>query len=60
MCRVGPDTTPELPIWIEFNHFAGYYYYDNHINMFSHVHVVGAGDVDYGLMGLIPIQLSKS
>jgi hypothetical protein len=55
MCRVGPDTSPEIPIWIPFNHFGGYYYYDKHINTFSHLHFVGGGVAEYGWLGLMPI-----
>ena len=46
-------------IWISFNHFGGYYYYDKHINVFSHLHMVGAGVADYGWLGVMPIQLPR-
>lgn len=59
MARVGPDTSNSLGIWIPFNHFGGYYYGDTYINVFSHVHMVGSGVVDYGWLGLFPISVPK-
>ncbi len=44
--RLGPDTSDaedSLPV---FNRYAGYHYFDTHINIFSHTHVFGAGVVD--------------
>lgn len=51
--RVGPDTTSS-PIDINYQHFSGYLYYDKIMRAFSHTHVVGAGAVDLGTIGLMP------
>jgi putative alpha-1,2-mannosidase len=47
MVRVGPDTALD-GYAIPFNHFGGYYYNDNEIRLFSHLHMVGSGVLDYG------------
>ena len=55
--RVGPDTSDTLDLPIVFSNYAGYHYTDNHINMFSHTHMFGAGIQDYGDVGLMPVQV---
>lgn len=47
-CRAGPDTYG--PLYIEFNHFGGYWMGDDQITAFSHTHLVGAGVGDWGNM----------
>lgn len=37
-------------------HFGGYHYNDTFIRCFSHTHLVGAGIVDYGNIGVMPIS----
>lgn len=52
--RLGPDTSLGLePIRLTFDDFAGYYYFNNHIECFSHTHVVGAGEGDFQNFGVI-------
>jgi len=60
MARVGPDTSNKYKVWLDFEHCGGYYYADTFINMFSHLHLVGAGVVDYGWLGVIPISINSS
>jgi hypothetical protein len=57
---LGPDTSNILKFWAYFHYFGGYYYRDTYINMFSHSHMVGAGGVDYGWVGIMPISVKKS
>ncbi|CAF4323610.1 unnamed protein product, partial [Adineta steineri] len=57
--RLGPDTSNTMDIPIIFNHLAGYHYSDSHINIFSHTHMFGAGVVDYGEVGIIPVQIDS-
>lgn len=57
MTRLSPDTSQGLEIWIAWEHTGGYYYGDSHIRMFSHLHTVGAGDIDYGTFGLFPMPV---
>lgn len=37
------------------NHYGGYYYYDEYIRRFTHTHLVGAGLIDYGNIGVMPV-----
>ena len=55
--RLGPDTSVLEDFPAQINHYAGYHYTDTHINIFSHTYVFGAGIVDYGIIGIIPIQV---
>ena len=54
--RVGPDTNDLEDGPTLINRYAGYHYSDTFINIFSHTHVFGAGIVDYGEVGIIPVQ----
>jgi putative alpha-1,2-mannosidase len=58
--RLGADTSNTEDIPVIFNHLAGYHYSDSHINIFSHTHVFGAGVVDYGEIGIIPVQVDNN
>ena len=64
MLRLGPDTTRVDPIlgefWSHLNRHAGYFGSDNAIRAFSHTHVQGAGDADYGNIGIMPARLNSS
>lgn len=68
--RLGPDTTDQtdgINIWLQFNHFGGYYYGasgleptnssdhngDTSISAFSHTHMVGPGIADWGSHGIM-------
>jgi putative alpha-1,2-mannosidase len=55
--RLGPDTSNTEDIPIDYNHYGGYHYPDTHINIFSHTHLFGAGVPDYGVVGIIPVQI---
>eukprot|EP00004_Rigifila_ramosa_P011900 TRINITY_DN2549_c0_g1_i1.p1 TRINITY_DN2549_c0_g1~~TRINITY_DN2549_c0_g1_i1.p1 ORF type:complete len:761 (+),score=153.82 TRINITY_DN2549_c0_g1_i1:22-2304(+) len=57
--RLGPDTSLD-GVWIEFNHFGGYYWRDTHIRAFSHTHFVGGGVADYGNIGIMPVSVPVS
>jgi putative alpha-1,2-mannosidase len=57
--RVGADTSNADDIPIVYNHFGGYHYPDTYINVFSHTHMVGAGVVDYGEVGIFPVQVDN-
>eukprot|EP01116_Phalansterium_solitarium_P000545 TRINITY_DN10357_c0_g1_i2.p1 TRINITY_DN10357_c0_g1~~TRINITY_DN10357_c0_g1_i2.p1 ORF type:complete len:745 (+),score=258.54 TRINITY_DN10357_c0_g1_i2:75-2309(+) len=52
--RLSPDTVYTDNVWLDFNHFGGYYYGDTHVRVFSHTHMVGSGAVDYGTVGVMP------
>ena len=56
--RLGGDTSNTLDIPIVFNHLGGYHYSDSYINLFSHTHMFGGGVVDYGEVGIMPIQVN--
>lgn len=57
--RLGPDTNNEKDSPDLINRYAGYHYSDSYINIFSHTHVFGAGVVDYGNVGLVPVQVEN-
>lgn len=58
--RVGPDTSDIEDGPTSINRYAGYHYPDTFINIFSHTHVFGAGIVDYGEVGIIPVQVKNN
>jgi putative alpha-1,2-mannosidase len=64
MLRLGPDTTRVDPVlgevWSHLNRHPGYFGSDNAIRAFSHTHVQGAGDADYGSIGLMPSRLDAA
>jgi len=39
---------------MNFQHYGGYSDADNHIRGFSHMHLVGAGVIDMGIIGVLP------
>ncbi|CAF3021170.1 unnamed protein product [Rotaria sp. Silwood2] len=57
--RLGPDTSDVEDSPALLNRYAGYRYSDTYINIFSHTHVFGAGIVDYGNVGVFPIQVDN-
>jgi putative alpha-1,2-mannosidase len=57
--RVGPDTMSSV-IDINYQHFSGYLYIDTIMRAFSHTHVVGAGVVDLGTIGLMPFHTRQN
>jgi predicted alpha-1,2-mannosidase len=54
MAKIGPDTTAPggAP---SFLHYAGYYYGDDTIQGFSHLHLHGTGATDYGVLTVMPL-----
>ncbi|CAF3410478.1 unnamed protein product [Rotaria socialis] len=57
--RLGPGTSNSEDSPAVINRYAGYHYYDSYINIFSHTHVFGAGIVDYGNVGIFPVQVNN-
>lgn len=55
LVKVGPDTSGELGT-VGFQHFSGYWYEDDAIQGFSHVHLHGTGATDGGVISLMPIE----
>jgi putative alpha-1,2-mannosidase len=59
--RLGPDTTPLIKqAYADFQHFGGYSDYDHGVRAFSHMHLVGAGDQDMGVYGVLPKKSTTS
>lgn len=55
--RLGPDTTPIVKkFYFEPHHFGGYSDMDYSIRAFSHMHLVGAGVADLGILGILPVK----
>src|SRR5581483_7831105 len=53
LVKVGPDTKGPWGT-INFLHCAGYWYGDDTIQGFSHVHLHGTGATDYGVLTVMP------
>ncbi len=53
MAKVGPDTSGPWGT-VNFLHYSGYWYGDNIIQGFSHLHLHGTGATDYGVLGVMP------
>lgn len=52
--RLGPDTNG--PIWLKWFHYNGYFWNDTIIRAFSHTHLQGAGEIDLGNFGVMPVR----
>lgn len=52
--RVGADTAGIDGLWESYSRTGGYRYNDVNIRLFSHTHMVGAGVVDLGTVGVMP------
>jgi len=52
MAKVGPETSGPYGT-TSFLHCSGYWYGDDTILGFSHLHLHGAGDQDYGVLGVM-------
>lgn len=60
MMRLGPDTTPPVQkFYTRFQHYGGYSDYDRYLRAFSHMHLVGAGVLDLGVLGVLPTEDRK-
>lgn len=60
LVKVGPDT---VGAWGDFNtpltlflHYSGYWYDDDKVAAFSHLHLHGTGATDYGVLGFMPLD----
>jgi predicted alpha-1,2-mannosidase len=53
MVKVGPDTTGKFGTLL-FLHFDGYWYDDDTVQGFSHLHLSGTGASDYGVLSVMP------
>ena len=54
MAKVGPETTGPYGT-VGFLHCSGYWYGDNTILGFSHLHLHGTGAQDYGVLAFMPV-----
>jgi hypothetical protein len=58
--RLGPDTTPLLKkFYFEPHHYGGYSDMDHAIRAISHMHLVGSGVADLGILGILPVRKQK-
>jgi predicted alpha-1,2-mannosidase len=53
MAKVGPETSGPYGV-ADFLHCSGYWYGDDTILGFSHLHLHGTGAQDYGVLGVMP------
>lgn len=53
LAKVGPDTKGPWGT-VNFLHFSGYWYNDDIIQGFSHLHLQGTGATDYGILSVMP------
>lgn len=53
MAKVGPDTSGPWGT-VNFLHYSGYWYGDDTIQGFSHLHLHGTGATDLGVLGVMP------
>ncbi len=54
LVKVGPDTNGPFGD-INFLHYSGYWFGDDTIRGFSHLHLHGTGATDYGVLSLMPV-----
>lgn len=54
LAKVGPDTRGPFGT-VRFLHFIGYWYGDDVIQGFSHLHLHGTGAPDYGVLSVMPL-----
>ncbi len=53
LVKVGPDTSGPWGT-VNFLHYTGYWYGDDSIQGFSHMHLSGTGATDYGVLAMMP------
>jgi predicted alpha-1,2-mannosidase len=53
LAKVGPDTG-SAGAYLDFLHFSGYWWGDDRVRGFSHLHLHGTGATDYGVLGVMP------
>ena len=54
LAKVGPDTSGPFGT-VRFIHYSGYWYGDDTIQGFSHLHLHGTGATDYGVLSVMPL-----
>ena len=55
LAKVGPDTKGPWGT-VGFLHFSGYWYGDDIVQGFSHLHLHGTGANDYGVLAVMPVD----
>jgi predicted alpha-1,2-mannosidase len=55
LAKVGPDTKGPWGT-VGFLHFSGYWYGDDIVQGFSHLHLHGTGATDYGVLSVMPLD----
>lgn len=55
LAKVGPDTKGPWGT-VNFLHYSGYWYGDDTVQGFSHMHLHGTGATDYGVLGVMPLD----
>lgn len=55
LVKVGPDTKGPFGT-VNFLHYSGYYWADDRIQGFSHLHLHGTGATDYGVLTVMPLD----
>ena len=55
LAKVGPDTSGQQFGTVRFLHYDGYWYGDDTIQGFSHLHLHGTGASDYGVLSVMPV-----
>lgn len=53
LVKLGPDTSGLFGT-INFQHYSGYWYGDDTVESFSHLHLHGAGVADHGVLAVMP------
>lgn len=54
LAKVGPDTRGPFGT-VRFLHYSGYWYGDDIVQGFSHLHLHGTGACDYGVLAVMPL-----
>ena len=53
LVKLGPDTSGDFGT-VAFQHFSGYFFDDDTIEQFTHLHLHGAGASDFGVLAVMP------
>ena len=55
LVKLGPDTRGAWGT-VRFLHYSGYWYDDDYVQGFSHMHLHGTGACDYGVLTVMPLS----
>lgn len=55
MVKIGPDTNGPMGL-VPFHHYSGYWYGDDRVQGFSHLHLQGTGAWDLGIISFMPME----